>query len=113
MPGSGRAVTHLVFSDGLASVSVFVEAHDRAAEELPIGSSSVGSSSTFATTLDGRRVTAIGEVPPDTVRAIARSLQTGGDAQGLRSPAGGDGFGPPIRGSAGGGPRGGPRGHQR
>jgi sigma-E factor negative regulatory protein RseB len=100
LPGSGRAVTHLVFSDGLASVSVFVEPHDRDADELPIDTSSVGSSSTFSTTLDGRRVTAIGEVPPDTVRAIARSLRAGANPpQGPRAPAGGDGFGPPIRNS--------------
>ncbi|MFO1400555.1 MAG: MucB/RseB C-terminal domain-containing protein [Steroidobacteraceae bacterium] len=100
MPGSSRAVTHLVFSDGLASVSVFVEPHDRDAEEMPIDSSSVGSSSAFSTTLDGRRVTAIGEVPPDTVRAIARSLRAAANpTQGPRPPAGGDGFGPPIRNS--------------
>jgi sigma-E factor negative regulatory protein RseB len=107
LPGTGRAVTHLVFSDGLASVSVFVEPHDQNADELPINSSSVGSSSTFSTTYDGRRVTAIGEVPPDTVRAIARSLRGGPEDEGAaRAPAGGDGFGPPIRNSVahGGGP---------
>lgn len=107
LPGRGRPVTHLVFSDGLASVSVFVEPRDRAADELPIDASSVGSSSAFSTTLDGRRVTAIGEVPPGTVRAIARSLRDGAGAQpGVQAPAGGDGFGPPIRSShrgAGGG----------
>ena len=106
LPGSGRSVTHLVFSDGLAAVSVFVEPHDRDAEELPIDSSSVGSSSAFSTTFDGRRVTAIGEVPPETVRAIARSLRAGAATQaGPRPPAGGDGFGPPIRSGARSGPR--------
>ncbi|MCC7462576.1 MAG: MucB/RseB C-terminal domain-containing protein [Gammaproteobacteria bacterium] len=100
LPGSGRAVTHLVFSDGLASVSVFVGPRDLGAEELPIDARSVGSSSAFSTTLDGRRVTAIGEVPPGTVRAIARSLRSGAQLQsGPRPPAGGDGFGPPIRSS--------------
>jgi sigma-E factor negative regulatory protein RseB len=105
LPGSSSAVTHLVFSDGLASVSVFVEQHDRDATEPHVDATSVGSSSAFSTTVDGHRVTAIGEVPPDTVRAIARSLRAGPEVEGgPHPPAGGDGFGPPIRSSARGGP---------
>jgi sigma-E factor negative regulatory protein RseB len=101
LPGSSVAVTHLVFSDGLASVSVFVEPHrpDSAAEPAA-DSASVGSSSAFSTTVDGHRITAIGEVPPDTVRAIAQSMRAtpqGGRMR--RSPGGGDGFGPLIRSS--------------
>ena len=108
LPGSSTAVTHLVFSDGLASVSVFVEAHERGTRDAPTtDATSVGSSSAFSTTVDGHRVTAIGEVPPDTVRAIARSLRpTAGEGRGERGGTGADGFGPPIRSL---GPRGGPR----
>ena len=108
LPGSSAAVTHLVFSDGLASVSVFVESDERDSRDDPAtDSTSLGSSSAFSTTVDGHRVTAIGEVPPDTVRAIARSLRpaTDGPAPGGRGTAGGEGFGPPIRGS---GPHAGP-----
>jgi len=118
LPGSGAAVTHLVFSDGMASVSVFVEPEDASGRGPAIpDSASVGSSSAFSTTVDGHRITAIGEVPPDTVRAIARSLRPGNEANVD------DGFGPPIRGLAGAagrgpptpaaGPRAGPRGGPR
>ncbi|MDE2218855.1 MAG: MucB/RseB C-terminal domain-containing protein [Gammaproteobacteria bacterium] len=79
-----RAVTHLVFSDGLASVSVFVEPRSGrpAAEppdDLPVPQTvtRVGSSSAVSTEVDGHKVTAIGEVPPATVRAIAGSLRPG------------------------------------
>ena len=80
--GSQRAVTHLVFSDGLASVSVFVEPASPApaAQRGPAAAptmTNLGSSSALSTEVDGHKVTAIGEVPPDTVRAIARSLRGG------------------------------------
>jgi sigma-E factor negative regulatory protein RseB len=77
-----RPVTHLVFSDGLASVSVFVEPQSRLPasgrrEPVPQTLTRLGSSSAVSTEVDGHRVTAIGEVPPDTVRAIAGSLRAG------------------------------------
>jgi sigma-E factor negative regulatory protein RseB len=79
MPGQKSPVTQLVFSDGLASVSVFVE--DAGSEPAPAAGveaamqvSTVGSASTVSTVIEGHRVTAIGEVPADTVRAIAGSV---------------------------------------
>jgi len=79
MPGQTAPVTQLVFSDGLASVSVFVE--DAASQPAPTATgedamqvSTVGSASTVSTVIEGHRVTAIGEVPADTVRAIAGSV---------------------------------------
>jgi MucB/RseB C-terminal domain len=75
MPGADGPVAHLVFSDGLASVSVFVELKEtQASTAPPDDSSQLGSSATYTTMVDGHRVTAIGEVPPATVRAIAQSL---------------------------------------
>src|SRR5215813_7992908 len=73
MPGSSGPVSHLVFTDGLASVSVFVEAQSKpsADEESQTESARVGSSSVFSTFAGGRKVTAVGEVPPATVRSIA------------------------------------------
>ena len=80
LPGSTDPVDHLVFTDGLASVSVFVEeksvtitSNDPPADE----SAAVGSSSAFSTVIDGHKVTAVGEVPPATVRFIANSVQAG------------------------------------
>jgi sigma-E factor negative regulatory protein RseB len=83
MGNEQRAVTHLVFSDGLATVSVFVEPQSRlpaSGRRGPAPSptlTQMGSSSAVSTEVDGHRVTAIGEVPPDTVRAIAGSLRPG------------------------------------
>jgi sigma-E factor negative regulatory protein RseB len=74
MPGRPEPVDHLVFSDGIASVSVFVERHTHPDHVLS-GSVQVGSSSAFATTINGHPVTAVGEVPPETVRFIANSVQ--------------------------------------
>jgi len=81
MPGSAGPVDHVVFTDGLASVSVFVEARPQPTpshDDLPVDeSANVGSSSAFSTVIDGHKVTAVGEVPPATVRFIANSVQAG------------------------------------
>jgi sigma-E factor negative regulatory protein RseB len=71
--GSETPVEHLVYSDGLATVSVFIEDPNTKAE-VDEGFSKVGSTNTFSLTLRGRKVTAVGEVPRQTVRAIASSL---------------------------------------
>jgi len=81
MPGSSSPVDHLVFTDGLASVSVFVEetqvSTQASGDEQMDESARVGSSSAFSTVIDGHKVTAVGEVPPATVRFIANSVQAG------------------------------------
>jgi sigma-E factor negative regulatory protein RseB len=74
MPGSSEPVAHLVFTDGIASVSVFVE--PRKPDIKPSeGPSRVGSSSAFSTVVDGHQVTAVGEVPPNTVELIAKQVK--------------------------------------
>jgi sigma-E factor negative regulatory protein RseB len=90
MPGSTDPVSHLVFSDGLASVSVFVEMETKTTtqegpngEEVTEESSRVGSSSVYSTVMGGRKVTAVGEVPPATVRSIASSFSSQGTAPAL------------------------------
>jgi sigma-E factor negative regulatory protein RseB len=75
LPGSGAIVTHMVFSDGVASVSVFIEPQRGAPAEAAETLTRVGSSSALSTVVGGHKVTAIGEVPLDTVRAIAGSLR--------------------------------------
>lgn len=76
MPGTTGIVEHIVYTDGIASVSVFVESHMHADHKLS-GSEQVGSTSTFATMVDGHPVTAVGEVPPATVKFIADSVKAG------------------------------------
>ena len=73
MAGSDTPVDHLVYSDGLATVSVFIESL-RTQSEVAEGFSNVGSTNAYTITLSGRKVTAIGEVPRETVRTIATSL---------------------------------------
>lgn len=92
MPGSSDPVTHLVYSDGMATVSVFVEVHGRVRSEgkpeapAMMGVARVGSSSAFSTIIDGHRVTAVGEVPPKTVQFIANSVKSSSGGLSLRAP---------------------------
>lgn len=92
LAGARTVVTHLVFSDGLASVSVFVEPESKAqvtqrGSPAPAAVTQVGASTALSTVVDGHRVTAIGEVPPATVRAIAGSLREGFAPSGLPGTA--------------------------
>jgi sigma-E factor negative regulatory protein RseB len=85
--GATVPATHLVYSDGLATVSVFVEASrgDNSANvekpnvqsEPPMqGLARVGSGFAFSTVVQGHQVTAVGEVPAETVEFIAHSVKS-------------------------------------
>lgn len=65
---------HMVFSDGLATVSVYVEDAGSVRNPL-VGHSGMGAMNAYGTKLDGHQVTVVGEVPEETVEMIARSLQ--------------------------------------
>jgi sigma-E factor negative regulatory protein RseB len=71
--GAAGDTEHLVFSDGLASVSVYIEP---AAESRAVASglSRLGTTNAWTVNGDGRRVTAIGDVPPVTVRQIGSAF---------------------------------------
>jgi sigma-E factor negative regulatory protein RseB len=71
--GSSGPVQHLVYSDGLASVSVFIEPRNPQAEPVR-GLAKVGGAFAFSRSLDDHQVTAVGEVPPVTLEAIAASV---------------------------------------
>ena len=72
LPGRKETVIHILYSDGLANVSVFIEP---ANETKLARRSHVGASSSFSTEIDGFRITAVGEVPAATVEQIATSMQ--------------------------------------
>lgn len=72
LPDSEEAMTHILYSDGLATVSVFVAA---AEDKHKSKRSQVGASNTYSTVIDGYRVTAVGEVPKATVELIATSMR--------------------------------------
>ena len=68
-----RAAEHLVYTDGLAAVSVFVEkARERAPTmETPSG---MGALYIFSRPIDSHHITVVGEVPPKTVTLIGNSI---------------------------------------
>jgi len=73
-PALGRMpLEHLVYTDGLASVSVFIEHLDAAGERLE-GTSRMGAVNAFGTMVDSFQVTVVGEVPEETVLRIGRSV---------------------------------------
>jgi sigma-E factor negative regulatory protein RseB len=70
---SQMPVEHLMYSDGLAMVSVFVEKLEKPASVVT-GASSMGGVNTFSTMNDSYLITAVGEVPRDTVKLFAKSV---------------------------------------
>lgn len=72
LPGKEAPVTHILYSDGLASVSVFVEP---AKDKNLTRRSRVGASHSYGTQIDGFQITAVGEVPAATVKKIATSMR--------------------------------------
>jgi sigma-E factor negative regulatory protein RseB len=94
-------VEHLVFSDGLASVSVFIEVSRPGDRPDRDDVATLGTSSAYSTVVQGFRVTAVGEVPPETVRVIAQSIRTAGPApEEISSTPGAPAPAPPSGGGA-------------
>lgn len=80
LPMSSSLVEHLMLTDGLASVSVYVD-RPESSEALMEGLTRMGAISAFGVTVDGYQVTAVGEVPPATVELIARGVRRKGTAR--------------------------------
>ncbi len=72
MPGTNQPVDHVVFSDGLVSVSAYME-HMPNRRGL-VGLSRMGAFSAFGLQHDDYQVTVVGEVPPKTVESIGRAI---------------------------------------
>jgi len=66
-------VEHFVFTDGLATMSVYIE--KAMSEQLFEGGSQMGAIHAFGTNIDGFQVTAVGEVPALTVKLFAQSVR--------------------------------------
>jgi sigma-E factor negative regulatory protein RseB len=84
--GGGGPINHLVYSDGLASVSVFVQ-QPAAGKKPAQGTIRSGVASAFTTVVEGHQVTAVGEVPPRTLKFIATSIRPAGLAAEARPAA--------------------------
>lgn len=70
MLASRMPVSHFVYSDGLATVSVFIERIGSGAAPLS-GYSAMGAVNAFSRVADDFQITVVGEVPQATVRQIA------------------------------------------
>lgn len=75
IPTSIMPVEHRVYSDGLASVSVFIEENDDKDEDNLFGGSHMGAVNAHGRTLNGYHVTVVGEVPHETVKMIGESVE--------------------------------------
>ena len=71
-------IEHLVYSDGIATVSVFIEPGVAAAEQGQ-GQFPMGAANAYTTVNDGYLITAVGGVPVRTVEAISRSVRKSAD----------------------------------
>jgi len=74
MATSRSPVYHMVFSDGIATVSVFVEKVEEKAERME-GFSSMGAVNAYSTMDGDHQITVVGEVPRITVRQMAASVK--------------------------------------
>lgn len=70
-------VTHLVYSDGLAGISVFIE-RINGSSKVKTGLYGKGAIQVYSRILDNHLLTVVGEVPARTVMQVAESVRFGG-----------------------------------
>ncbi len=73
MSASHSPVNHMVYTDGLAMVSIFVDKLEQQDERLR-GFSSMGAVNAYSTMFQEYQITVVGEVPSATVSKIAASV---------------------------------------
>lgn len=71
MHNSRLPVDHLRMSDGLASVSVYME---HKTPDMASGLRSIGAINSYSRDVDDYQVTVMGDVPPSTVKSIAEGI---------------------------------------
>lgn len=70
MPGKALPVAHYLYSDGMATVSVFIEPASNGPVSLPL---TQGTLNFYSRQIDGWRITALGEVPLRTVQLFTQA----------------------------------------
>jgi sigma-E factor negative regulatory protein RseB len=70
-----QLVHQWIFSDGLSSVSLFVNPIPKG-QKSRVGEMQVGSAHIFARVMNGNQITVVGEVPPVTIQKISNSIQS-------------------------------------
>jgi sigma-E factor negative regulatory protein RseB len=64
-----------IFSDGLSSVSLFINPIPKG-QKSKVGELQIGSAHIFARVMDGSQIMVVGEVPPATIQKISNSVQS-------------------------------------
>jgi len=73
VPGKSAPVNQIIFSDGIASVSLFIEPIAKGTHPKT-GHMLVGSTNICANVIDGYQIMVVGEVPAETVQQIAKAV---------------------------------------
>lgn len=73
VPGKAAPVDQMIFSDGIGSVSLFIEPLTKGVRPK-MGQMAIGSTNVCAHVLDGYQITVVGEVPAATVMQIAKAV---------------------------------------
>jgi sigma-E factor negative regulatory protein RseB len=84
-PGRDQPVSQLIFTDGIASLSVFVEANP-APGRTPETSSEDGTTAFYARPMGGHLVTVLGEVPLAAARQVGLGVSRNEEANTARRP---------------------------
>jgi sigma-E factor negative regulatory protein RseB len=74
MPNSDQPADHMIISDGLASISVYIEPFGVESQAF-VGASRMGALNVFGAVFEDHQVTVVGEVPQATVEMIAQSIK--------------------------------------
>ena len=73
--GKSRPVSQVVYSDGLAAVSVFIEPMEEQADPVQTGTASLGAIHIFTRLVANHRVTVVGETPAASVQRIGNAVE--------------------------------------
>ncbi|MBI3546592.1 MAG: MucB/RseB C-terminal domain-containing protein [Gammaproteobacteria bacterium] len=74
MPTRTQPVEHLVYTDGLATVSVFIEKQEKNVKLFMLGPSRMGAVHALGVRVDDYQITTVGEVPAETIALIGGSV---------------------------------------
>ena len=72
MHNTEQPVDHLLLSDGFTSVSIYME---NKSVGMPSGLQSVGAVNSYSRTINNYQLTAMGEVPAETVKFIVEGIK--------------------------------------
>lgn len=74
MPMGNMTVEHLVYSDGLAAISVFIEPRGKKHKHKMKGATGMGAVHAYGTVVNNHQITVVGEVPAATVAMVGKSI---------------------------------------